>query len=73
MIVEEMSPEARTIGRAKRFSAISPITNAFWSIIQTGLSCVPFFTVYIEFHLNESIFMEITQCYITACYILVRD
>ena len=43
MIVERMYPGARTIGRANRFSAISPVTNAFSGVIQTDLSYTPLF------------------------------
>jgi hypothetical protein len=42
MIVEGMYPGARTIGRVNRFSAISPIMNAFSGVIQTDLSGTPF-------------------------------
>jgi len=35
MIVEGMYPGARTIGRANRFSVISPVTKAFSGVIQT--------------------------------------
>jgi len=43
MIVEGMYPGARTIGRANRFSAISPIKNTFSGVIQATLSCTPLF------------------------------
>jgi len=34
-----MYPGARPIGRAIRFSAISPVTKAFSGVIQADLSC----------------------------------
>ncbi len=39
MTVEGMYPGARPIGRAIRFSAISPVTKAFSGVIQADLSC----------------------------------
>ena len=40
MIMEGMYPDARPIGRAIRFSAISPVTKAFSGVIQADhLSC----------------------------------
>ncbi|MFH1629331.1 MAG: hypothetical protein ABIE47_11505 [Pseudomonadota bacterium] len=43
MIVEGMYPGTRPIGRANRFSAISPVTNAFSGVIQADLSRTPLF------------------------------
>jgi hypothetical protein len=43
MIVEGMYPGTRPIGRANRFSAISPVKNAFSGVIQTDLSSTPLF------------------------------
>ena len=39
MTVEGMYHGARSIGRAIRFSAISPVTKAFAGVIRAALSC----------------------------------
>jgi len=51
MIVEGMYPGARTIGRANRFSAISPIKNAFSGVIQADLS----FTLFLRYVMDADI------------------
>jgi hypothetical protein len=64
MIVEGMYPGTRTIGRANRFSAISPVTNAFSGEIQTDLS----FTPQISFADSSTFFKRYARMYSSQEY-----